>query len=70
MSAAFWNGIIGDHAASQVRVTELVTSDRERAVEGLIAKGWAVRLPGGDWALTELGRDAADEAKMRARGAA
>lgn len=39
----------------------------EHAIESLIAKGWAIRLPDGGWALTELGRDAADDAKMRAR---
>lgn len=45
----------------------LVIGPEDPAIASLIAKGWAVRLPDGGWALTELGRDAADDLKMQKR---
>lgn len=37
------------------------------AIASLIAKGWAILLPDGGWALTDLGRDAADDLKTRSK---
>lgn len=54
MSADFWNGIIADHAASQLRATETVTpADTYR--------GWSIsrgRWPEPEWMATGPSYDA------------
>lgn len=46
-----------------------VDTERQKAIDELVRKGFAVRVNGPDeFLLTELGRDAADHARMIARG--
>jgi hypothetical protein len=53
VSAAFWNGVIADHAASQIRATEAVTH-----------RGWSInqgRWPEPAWSATSPDYDASWE---------
>ena len=53
MSASFWNGIIADHAASQLRATKAVTPDEHR--------GWRIEWDYGQFSATGPDYDASWE---------
>lgn len=57
ITATFWNGIIADHAASQLRATEAVTpKDTYRGWEI-----WCGRWPEPEWSATSPNYDASYE---------
>lgn len=60
MSATFWNGIIADHAASQLRATELVTPAEPITAERLY-RGWEVTWDYGYFTATGPDYDASWE---------
>lgn len=60
MSAAFWNGIIADHAASQVRATELVTPAPDSPKPDTY-RGWEITWDYGCFTATSPDYDASWE---------
>lgn len=60
MSAAFWNGIIADHAASHLRVTELVTLAPD-SPPAKTYRGWSITWDYGEFSATNPNYDASYE---------